>query len=1096
MWGRMPDAHGYDGRLLASSFVHERAARPQARAAGSALQPALREWVTAASGLGPASSMRAMLETGLLPLLGLLGFEAAGAVGVDHERAWLACRAGDESVVAVAVSWGASLDCLWRPAIALANRHGAAWSLLFNGTHLRLLHGGRTYSRRHAEVHLERAADHVAAAAVLKMLFHADALGRDSACATSTLALTTESDRFAAGVCRDLRHGVLSASGNVLQALAIRERPASVASVFEQSLTIVYRLLFLFFAEGRGLVPLWHPLYRRSYSAEALREAALTPGTVGLWDAMRAMARLAHAGCRAGGLEVTAFNGRLFSPNATPLAERHGLDDAAARRAIVALSTRVAADGAARERIAYGDLGVEQLGAVYETLLDYEPHVEPTPGRRSLRVSLRPGSGVRKATGTFYTPRSLVDYLVADTLAPLVSEAAPERLIALRVLDPSMGSGAFLVGACRYLAAAYETALVEHGRCHPSDIGPAERAGFRRRVAEQCLYGVDINPTAVQLARLSLWLTTLAANRPLTFLDHHLRVGDSLAGAWLSSIRLSPGPRRASAGLPLFPDAAPGAALREALPVRFSLARDPSDTAAQVRAKERALTALLAPDSAISRWSRVADVWCAAWLAAPPVPGRAFADLSDAILTGRSSLPRADRQRWLDAADSASMTRRLFHWELQFPEVFFDERGERRHDAGFDAIVGNPPWDMVRADGADRTAARMDTSALVRFVRDAGVYEVRADGQVNRYQLFVERAVSLTRQGGRLGLVLPSGLLADAGSAALRRWLFARCDVERAVSFDNRTGTFPIHRSVKFTLVSATAGRPTRVIACRFGETDAQRLAGPDEDPARAPRAEPIHITPALLERISGDELSVPDVRTPVDLAILERAASLFPPLASASGWHARFGRELNATEDAALLSTRPGGWPVLEGKLIEPFRAHPAQARWTIDGAVARERLGTGVLRQRLAYRDVASATNRVTLIAALLPPRSVSTHTLFCLKSALPIDAQHLLCGLFNTLVVNFLVRQRVSTHVTTAIVQRLPMPTEDDLAPWRDELLTAVAVLAREDDLLRWARLNAIVAHLYQLDAADVAHVLSTFPLIDRADRDAVMAEFRRL
>src|SRR5207244_5508257 len=116
-------------------------------------------------------------------------------------------------------------------------------------------------------------------------------------------------------------------------------------------------------------------------------------GAAGLWDALRAMARLAHAGCRAGDLRVTAFNGRLFAPARTPLAERRGLDDEAARRAILALSTRPAIDRAGRDRIAYRDLGVEQLGAVYETLLDYEPRVDRGG------VTLTSGSGSRKATG-------------------------------------------------------------------------------------------------------------------------------------------------------------------------------------------------------------------------------------------------------------------------------------------------------------------------------------------------------------------------------------------------------------------------------------------------------------------------------------------------------------------------------------------------------------------------------------------------------------------------------------------------------------------------------------------------------------------------
>src|SRR6185312_1375957 len=138
-------------------------------------------------------------------------------------------------------------------------------------------------------------------------------------------------------------------------------------------------------------------------------------------------------------------------------------------------------------------------GAVYETLLDYEPRI----ARGS--VSLQPGSGVRKATGTFYTPQPIADYLVRRTLDPLVRDAAPDRILQLRIVDPAMGSGAFLVAACRFLAGAYEAALVRAGGCHPTDIGDTDRVSIRRTIAEHVLYGVDLNPMAVQLARLSLW---------------------------------------------------------------------------------------------------------------------------------------------------------------------------------------------------------------------------------------------------------------------------------------------------------------------------------------------------------------------------------------------------------------------------------------------------------------------------------------------------------------------------------------------------------------------------------------------------------------
>src|SRR5262249_18013065 len=151
---------------------------------------------------------------------------------------------------------------------------------------------------------------------------------------------------------------------------------------------------------------------------------------------------------------------------------------------------------------------------------------------------------------------------------------------------------------------------------------------------------------------------------------------------------------------------------------------------------------------------------------------------------------------------------------------------------------------------------------------------------------------------------------------ALRRMLFSQCDVDSLVGFDNRQRIFPIHRSVRFLLTTATRGRPTSAIACRLGETDCAVLDQLDDDAARASWF-PLHFPLHMLRAPSGDDLAVPDVRTSVDLAIAERAASLFAPLGSPAGWHARFGRELNATDDGHVFTHRGEGLPVIEGKAI-----------------------------------------------------------------------------------------------------------------------------------------------------------------------------------
>jgi hypothetical protein len=1086
---------GFGGHLVSEAFLESHLHHSSIDAETAAeTRRQLERWRRHCGRLGPASTPRAILELAAAPLVHALGFDVVCRIeDIDAHTVAAVITHGQTTVTIVVGVWGEPLERLWRTGVTHAVRIGADWCFLFNGTRLRIVDAVRLYSRRHVEFDLDLALDDDRTLAAFCCIARAAADPRSGDGANALRAMVAASERHGAGVCRSLKDGVLAASAAVLGALAGgRRRPRDEDACFEQALTIVYRLLFLLFAEARGLVPLWHPVYRDSYSVEALRTIAEDPSPArGLWEALRAIARLAHAGCRAGDLHVTPFNGRLFAPAHTPLADRSHLDDEGARRAIVALSTRPAADRDGRERIAYRDLGVEQLGAVYETLLDYQPRFHPSG------VALEPGSGVRKSTGTFYTPQPLADYLVRRTLAPLVDEATPERILELRIVDPAMGSGAFLVAACNHLAAAYESALVRSGGCHAGDFRDADRASFRRTIAERCLYGVDVNPMAVQLARLSLWLATLAADRPLTFLDHHLSTGDSLLGAWLSSIQRPPRPQRRANHdddtLPLFADGGIQSVLQAVLPVRFGLESAPDDTLDQVRAKERALAALERRDSRLSTWKRIADVWCATWFASPGrLPQAAFGALSDALLGARGALPSSTAAAYLRESDAIADARRFFHWQLEFPEVFFDRGGSQLSAPGFDAIVGNPPWDMIRADAGPpdvRSHARADANAIVRFTRDAGIYTAQSDGHANRYQLFLERATALAKPGGRIGLVLPSGLATDHGSSRLRRRLFDSCDVDSIVGFDNRRAVFPIHRSVRFLLLTATSGRPSRDIVCRLGEQDPAALERFDDGSAAA-----IRVSPRWLERVTGSDLAIPDLRTSFDVQILDRAGSLFSPLGDSRGWAARFGRELNATDDRATSRRAGDGLPVVEGKQIHPFRVDLGAARHAIGRADAERLLGGDRFgRPRLAYRDVASATNRQTLVAAILPAGCASTHTVFCLRSPLTVTAQHFLCGLFNSFIVNYLVRLRVTTHVTTAIVEWLPIPREEDAPRAFREIAALARLRRRRDDGAGAARLHALAASLYQLTRAEFEYVLGTFPLVPMVERDAALRAY---
>ncbi|HEX6973550.1 MAG TPA: N-6 DNA methylase, partial [Vicinamibacterales bacterium] len=870
--------------------------------------------------LGPACGARAVFDTVAEPLFAALGFTVSVLPAPAGSRLH-ATLASNGNVVATSVvtPWGQDASSAWREAVRLAAAHGARWCLCVTGLAIRAIDAERTYSRRFAQFDLDLALDDPSSFDVIWGLLRAGAFARQPPLLDRAIVL---SEQHRTSVRMSLQEGVHDALLHLLGAFArSRGRGRAANTLFDESLVVVYRVLFLLFAEARGLVPHWHPIYRDGYTIEALRplvESGLEPH--GLWESVQAIARLAHRGCRAGSLRVPPFNGRLFSPRHAPLADSAALDDGAVRDALLALTTRKGRGG--RERIAYGDLGVEQLGGVYERVLDFEPAI--TPGGITLRRSER-----RKSTGSFYTPRALTEFIVRRALAPLVRERSPEQILALRVLDPAMGSGAFLVAACRFMASAYERALIDSCGMTPSDVSDAERASFRRTIAQRCLFGVDVNPMAVQLGRLSLWLATLSGDRPLTFLDHHLRAGNSLAGASLADIARPPAARTVARELPLFDTVAAESVLQATVGPRLAIAMDPGDTIEQVRAKEQALAGFAQSGAPIARWRAVADLWCSAWFGVEEVARRGvFRSVADAALGRCGALPGQTASALLGRAGDTAERERFFHWTLEFPEVFYGPDGAPLRDAGFDAVIGNPPWEVIGTG-----------SHLTKFARASGTYDCQGTGHVNLFQLFVERALALTRAGGRIGLVLPSGFASDHGCATLRRRLLDGTGVDTFTCVENRDGLFPIHRSLKFLLLTTTVGGSTATLPCRFGVRSPdmlERLADEGADP------DAVQVSRRLVAAATGeDQLAIPDLRTMEDARILSAIVASVAPLGSADGWNVRFGRELNATDDKRHFVPRgPRGLPVVQGKHLQPFVLDTDTTEVAIPERKARELL------------------------------------------------------------------------------------------------------------------------------------------------------------
>jgi type I restriction-modification system DNA methylase subunit len=593
-----------------------------------------------------------------------------------------------------------------------------------------------------------------------------------------------------------------------------------------QSFVFLYRLLFILYAEDRQLLPYRrNRLYTANRSLGRRREEVATQldrvrrrigpdfsaEATELWDDLLELFDLIDEGHRR--YEVPAYNGGLFDDEQHPFLREKRLPDWYVARVIDQLS-RARDPQQENERglysVDYRDLRIQHLGSIYERLLELHPaidadwqineftgeHIEP--GHVFLKTERRE----RRSTGSYYTPDHIVDYLVERALAPLCREVSAslndelqsceirlseldegdplqnelettmrrlrsefdDRILRLRVLDPAMGSGHFLLGACNFLAEEIATNPLTRDPAAEQLAGDESALTYwKRRVVESCLYGVDQNPLAVELAKLALWLETVAIDRPLTFLDHHFRIGNSLIGASVDGMRHLPG----SAALLR---ASFAGEVGEQLPSLLELLREigsvPSDTTDQVKHKERLLRQF---SERLQPFFRVADLWCACFylnVAEHPTDEQYEQALS--LLRRPVLLNRLTEEVWFQRAIQAvaNAPSRFFHWELEFPGVFYAD-ANRRRDAGFDAVIGNPPYDVL---SELETGQNLD--ALRAVIDYEPQYAPSKRGKNNLYKLFICRAAYLLREGGRLAFIVPMPLLGDDQAAGIRTLLF------------------------------------------------------------------------------------------------------------------------------------------------------------------------------------------------------------------------------------------------------------------------------------------------------------------------------------
>jgi len=549
-----------------------------------------------------------------------------------------------------------------------------------------------------------------------------------------------------------LGQGFLQHPANHTLRAALNDGALNKDAYFQQLLRLIYRLIFVFTVEERGVLHAQDDsaealaarrAYAEGYALARLRERCLKRRTRtrhdDQWQTIRIVFRsLAQGEPR---LALPALGG-LFAPEQCPNLDIASLDNAHLLAAMQHLRWAVVAQGkgGSLTPVDYRNMGPEELGSVYESLLELVPAIDLPARAFGFVGRTEAGStagNARKLTGSYYTPDSLVQALIKSALDPVIEQrlaAHPvnptEALLAIRVIDPACGSGHFLLAAARRLAEKLaQLRSLEGGQ--EGAIQPQDYRHALREVVARCIYGVDRNPMAIELARMVLWLEGYEEGRPLSFLDHHLQVGDALLG--LIDLNVLKKGIAKDAFKPLSGDdkhlcqtllKANAEGLKRidkalhdtqvlfefdeqsGLTALRTLEHLPEDTHDQVAIKQQGWQRFMRA-SAQNPLSQAADAVLGAYLL-PKVPGSTIptsATLYHLMSMPADLLPEAER-RALDAAQCACRHVCVLHWPLAFPQVFAQ--------GGFDCVLGNPPWERIKLQEEEFFATRHRDVAQAR----------------------------------------------------------------------------------------------------------------------------------------------------------------------------------------------------------------------------------------------------------------------------------------------------------------------------------------------------------------------------------------------
>jgi hypothetical protein len=731
---------------------------------------------------------------------------------------------------------------------------GHLWAFVSNGLSLRVLRDNASLTRQaFVEFDLETMfADEVFDDfVVLWLTCHQSRIEADNPAecwleqwtAAAAEAGTRARDELRTGVeaaIEALGAGFVSHPANVALKERLRTGELTTFDYYRQLLRLIYRLLFLFVAEDRNLL---HPpgtgdaeqrRYARYYSLTHIRTLAARRRGGPHPDLWRSLTVVFDGLGQANGIPELGLPGLgsfLWSAAASPDLDSAQIANQHLMTAVRRLGFVEDRDEKVLRPVDYRNLGTEELGAIYESLLEQHPDVNADAGTFTLNTA---AGNERKTTGSYYTPTSLITELLDSAVDPVVAEAAakpnPEAAILdLKVIDPACGSGHFLIAAAHRIAK--KLAAVRTGDDEPAP--DATRSALRDVIA-RCIHGIDLNPMAVELCKVSLWMESMEPGKPLGFLDHRIVRGNGLLGAT---------PALLDAGIPddafkKIGDDVP--AVVTSLKKRNKAAREgqanlfSGSVAANLAPIADAVEELDAlPDTDISaiaskakRWTELvtspeyqaavhaADTWCAAFVAEKTPTARAVTHEEFETAQQNPTRVGVDVRQ---TVDQLAEQYAFLHWHLAFPDVFAG-RG------GFDLVLGNPPWEKVKLSekeffaarapeianlaGAKRKAAieilQADDPALwseyrfslrqaegeSHFIRSSGRYPLCGRGDVNTYAVFAEAMRDVLGPTGRLGVILPTGIATDDTTKHFFADIVARKQLASLYDFENALRLF------------------------------------------------------------------------------------------------------------------------------------------------------------------------------------------------------------------------------------------------------------------------------------------------------------------